>query len=178
MKRLRLILILLILVVLFGSAAYLGGQLFRTATQAQDKANQQDGPRKLVTPAAGMPQEPPTARGDVQSRDGNVLVLCDTQESMSINPDGTVNQDTECSPTFQVVLEHDTQFLHDVTSQQYPKPDKSGEDYIIRQAITAGSADDIATATAVRAWGEVRGDRVIAHTVLYWNRAPHTVKGQ
>src|SRR5690242_17059431 len=102
MNRFRLVLILLILLVLFGSAAYLGGQLFRTAEQAQDRAAQQDGPRKLVTPAAEMPQEPPTARGDVQSRDGNLLVLCDPQDSMSINPDGTVNQDTQCSPTFQV----------------------------------------------------------------------------
>ena len=165
---------LIVLVLLLGGAAFVGGQLFRQQQQAQTNNNTQVLPRKRVTPAAGLPAAQPDARGDVARRDGNSIFICDPTNDLSINPDGTVNQNGGCGPEVEVILGHATVFLHDVTAQQYvqatmPRP---GEDLILQQAVEPGSENDIGQGTAVRAWGQLTGNRLVARTVLYWNRQP------
>src|SRR5262249_15152568 len=112
MKRIHWIIMLGVLLVIFlASAAFIGGQLFRTQQETQAANNAQGLPRKLVTPAAGLPAEDPTARGDVQRRDGNSLFICDPTDTMTYNPDGSVNKNTACSPLVEVVIGHETQLL-------------------------------------------------------------------
>jgi hypothetical protein len=161
---------IVVIAVLLGAAAFVGGKLFNAQIQSAQGNNSSSGPRKLVTPAAGVPGDPPTARGDVDHRDGNSLFLCEPNEAITINKDGSVNKESTCASTVEVVIGHDTVFLHDVTAQRNPVPNKQGQDYIIQQAIEPGTADDIAQNTAVRAWGDTSGNRVIARTILYWNR--------
>jgi hypothetical protein len=165
---------ILALVLLLGGAAFVGGQLFRQQEQAQASNNTQGLPRKLVTPVAGVPASEPDARGDTTRREGNSIFICDPTNTMSLNLDGTVNKDGDCAPVVEVVIGHDTVFLHDVTARQYgnnvqPTP---GQDLVLTQAIESGSADDISQGTAVRAWGQRAGSRIVARTILYWNRSP------
>jgi hypothetical protein len=173
MKRIWIIAgVIAALVVLLGGAAFVGGQLFRQQQQAQANSNSQSLPRKLVTPAAGVPTTAPDARGDTTRRDGNSIFICDPTNTISLNPDGTVDKNGGCGPEVEVVIGHDTVFLHDVTARQYgnsvrPTP---GQDMVLTQAVEPGSADDIGNGTAVRAWGLRSGNRILARTVLYWNR--------
>ncbi len=173
MKRIGIIVSgIVVLVLLLAGAAFVGGQLFRQQQQAQANNNTQNLPRKLVTPAAGVPSAQLDARGDVTRRDGNSIFMCDPNNTMFINPDGTVNQSGGCGPEVEVVIGHDTIFLHDVTAQQYgnrvnPTP---GQDIVLTQAVEPGSAEDIGVGTAVRAWGQRTGNRIVARTILYWNR--------
>jgi hypothetical protein len=164
---------IVVLVALLAGAAFVGGQLFR---QQREQANQfgQGLPRKLVTPAVGVPTNSPDARGDVTRRDGNSIFICDPTNDLSLNPNGTVNKNGGCGPEVEVVIGHDTRFLHDVTAQQYvqatmPRP---GEDMVLTQAVEPGSENDIGIGTAVRAWGQLTGNRLAARTILYWNRLP------
>jgi hypothetical protein len=162
------------LVALLAGAAFVGARLFRHQQQAQANNNTQGLPRKLVTPAAGVLTTSPDARGDVTRRDGNSIFICDPTNNLSINPDGTVNKSGGCGPETEVIIGHATVFLHDVTAQQYvqatmPRP---GEDMVLQQAVEPGSENDIGEGTAVRAWGTRSGTRLIAHTLLYWNRSP------
>src|SRR4030095_17241293 len=90
------------LLLLLGGAAYLAGQLTRTQQQTVAKANEQALPRKLVTPAAGLPSGPPTARGDLERRVDNSLFICDPPNTMTVNSDGKVENETECSPDIKV----------------------------------------------------------------------------
>src|SRR5512135_1713961 len=105
MKRVGLILGgIVVLVLLLGGAAFVGGQLFRQQQQAEAKNNTQSLPRKLVTPAAGVPTTAPDGRGDVTNRNGNSIFICDPTNDLSINPDGTVNQNGGCGPEVEVVI--------------------------------------------------------------------------
>ncbi len=160
----------LLLVLLLGGAAFVGGQLMRQ--QAQANKSGQGLPAKLVTPAAGVPTSEPDARGDAISRDGNSILVCESNSIMSINPDGTVNKNGDCTMEVQVVIGHDTDLIHDVSALRNPAPSKEGNSYIIQQFTEPGSANDIGAGTAVRAWGTRSGNRIIARTLLYWNRSP------
>ncbi len=161
---------IVVLVVLLAGAAFVGGQLFRQ--QAQANKSSASLPAKLVTPAAGVPTAEPDARGDALSRDGNTIMVCESNPVMSINPDGTVNKNGSCTMEVEVVVGHDTSFIHDVSALRNPAPAKKGDSYVIQQFVEPGSADDIGAGTAVRAWGTRSGNRLIARTLLYWNRSP------
>ncbi len=172
MKRTWIIGGIVALVLLLAGATIVGGQLFRTQQQAQKNQDSQALPRKLVTPAAGIPTADPDARGDALSHDGNSIMVCESNPVMSINPDGTVNKNGSCTMEVEVVVGHDTNFIHDVSALRNPAPAKQGGSIIVRQFIEPGSADDIGAGTAVRAWGTRSGNRLIARTLLYWNRSP------
>ncbi len=173
MKRTGLVIVgIVLLMVVLGAAAYVGGQLLRNQQETADKINSAALPRKLVTPAAGLPATDPDARGDVTSRSDNSVVICDPNYDMSIDPDGSVNGSSDCGPSVEVLIGHDTVLIHDITALQNPKPDKQGQDAIIHQVTEPGSPADIGQGTAVRAWGVRTGNRLVARTLLYWNRAP------
>ncbi len=164
---------IVVLVVVLAGAAFVGGQLMRQQEQqAQANKSGPGVPVKLVTPAAGVPTAEPDVRGDAISRDGNSIMVCESNPVMSINPDGTVNKNGSCTMDVEVVINHDTAFIHDVSALQNPSPAKKGASIIIQQAIEPGSANDIDTGTVVRAWGIRSGNRIIARTLLYWNRSP------
>ncbi len=173
MKRTGLVIVgIVLLVAVLGAAAFVGGQLLRSGQETAEKLDNAAPPRKLVTPAAGLPATDPDARGDVTSRADNSIVICDPNSNMSINPDGSVNQSSDCGPSVEVVFGHDTVFIHDITALQNPRPAKQGQDAIISQVTEPGSPADIGQGTAIRAWGVRTGNRLLARTLLYWNRAP------
>jgi hypothetical protein len=174
-KRILIISGVVVLVFFLAGAAFVGGRLFRQGQQARADNSSQSLPVKRVTPAAGVPTTPPDARGDTTRRDGNSIFICDPMNTMSLNADGTMDENGGCGPEVEVVIGHDTVFLHDVTARQYgnsvqPAP---GQDLVLTQAVEPGSADDIGSGTAVRAWGPRSGNRILARTILYWNRPVH-----
>ncbi len=173
MKRTGLVIVgIVLLIVVLGAAAYVGGRLVQQQSQAQADNSKQALTVKMVTPAAGVPSTEPDVRGDALSHDGNSIVVCQSNPVMTINPDGTINKNGSCDSQVQVVIGHDTKFIHDVSALRNPAPAKQGGSYIIQQAIEPGSANDIGEGTAVRAWGQRSGNRLIAQTILYWNRSP------
>ncbi len=170
MKKTILVLVAVIaLVVVLGSAAFVAGKLMM---QRQASKSAPVAPPKLVTPAAGVPTADPDARGDTLGRDGNSIFVCESNPVLTINLDGTINKNGSCTLQVEVVTGHDTVVLHDVSALRNPSPAKQGESYIIQQIIEPGSSDDISVGTAVRAWGAQSGNRVMARTLLYWNRLP------
>jgi hypothetical protein len=180
-KRVPTIVGIFALILLLAGAAFVGGQLIEAQQQAQGEKNMQDEPRKLVTPAAGVPITEADARGDITTRDGNSIMVCDTA---SINPNHKPNHQPEvpandsntesptnqnCLSEFEVVITHDTVLLHDVTSRQYGSATKpaSGEDTIMNQVVEPGTLDDIGVGTRVFVWGRRSGNRIVADTLLY-----------
>jgi hypothetical protein len=171
-KRILIIGGIVVLVVVLAGAAFVGGQLFQAQQQAQAKNNLQGAPRKLVTPAPEVPITAPDVLGDTIRRDGNSIFVCESNPTLSINPDGTINKNDSCTLEVEVVIGHDTVLLHDVSALRNPEPVKQGQDYVIRQIVELGSINDISAGTAIRAWGQLTGTRVVARTLLYWNRSP------
>jgi hypothetical protein len=158
------------LLLLLAVAAFTGGQLLQAQQHAASQNNGQAGPRKLVTPAAGVPTSAPDGRGQTQRRDGNSIFICDPQDAPE--RDGkTVKDGAVCSPEIEVVVGHDTELLHEASDQSKP-PVKQGQDYVIQQVVEPGSAADIQNGTVVRVWGVRTGNRIVARILLYWNRHP------
>ena len=174
MKRLWLTVSVVALLAVLVGAAYVGGQLLSGGGAAKGALAQVGPPQKLVTPAAGLPTEPFDARGDVtRMGDKNSIFICDVASELVIGKDGSVNRSNEeCNPEIEVVIGHDTQLLRDISAKLNPGKTDSGKDVVISQVVEPANGDDITTGTAIRVWGDRRGDRIAARLVLYWNRVP------
>src|SRR4030095_10915771 len=107
MKRTLLILGVIALLVLLGIAAFVGGQLFRAqepTTANQTSAGCPYSPCRYITPPAALPAEPPTTRGSIRRRVDNSLFICLPNNSIVVNPDGTVPKSAEGGPEVGVVI--------------------------------------------------------------------------
>jgi hypothetical protein len=67
-------------------------------------------------------------------------------------------------PVVEVVVTRDTLIYHDVTSQQFTDSPPSGS---IQQVLDPGTLDEIGKDSIVGAWGERRGDRVVAEVLVF-----------
>ena len=176
MKRIVLFGGVVTLLVVQAGAAYVGGQLLSGGGAAKGAQAQAGPPQKLVTPAAGLPSAPFDARGDVtRMGDKNSVFICDDVGGLVVDKGGSVAPNTAaCTPEIEVVIAHDTQLLRDITAKvnPVPKTETAAKNVVISQAVEPANGDDITTGTAIRVWGDRRGDRVTARVLLYWNRAP------
>jgi hypothetical protein len=174
MKRLWMIVAVAALFAVLAGAAYVGGQLLSGGGAARGAQAQAGPPRKIVTPAAGMPSTPPDGRGDVtRMGDKNSIFICDDTSGLKVNTDGSVTQSTDaCSPEIEVVIGHDTPMYRDISAKVNVVKPEPGGDVVISQVIELANGDDITTGTAIRVWGDRRGDRITARLVVYWNRTP------
>lgn len=164
----KTILIALGVIVLIGlivGAAFVGGQLLYQSTPTSKTA----GGKIQMTAAKELPQESPIIKGVFVSRnDSSVMVGTGrVQANVSKNADGTISVNaTYDGPIVEVVFTHDTVIYRDETEKQFngrPPPDATQ----VQQVVAPGSLDEIGTNTAMIVWGERRGDRVTATTVLY-----------
>lgn len=169
-KRILTIGGILSLGLLLAGAAFVGGRLLRGQGLPKESSGE---PRILVTPAAEVPTTQPDALGIVTRRDGNSLFICEPMDDLTIiDDDGTVDSTANCGPEFEVVIGHNTVLLHNVTARQDAESSSSKEMLILQQTVEPGTAKDISAGTVVRVWGPLTGNRIAAHTLLYWNRSP------
>ncbi len=61
----------------------------------------------------------------------------------------------------------DTILYKDVTGEQFAKNAPPPTDGKVQQEVVAGTLDEIGGNSMVSAWGEQRGDRLIATVVVY-----------
>jgi hypothetical protein len=171
-KRVPTIVGIFALILLLAGAAYVGGRLYRTQKQATAGRGHELG--KQVTPAPEVPLAPPDGRGEVQSRDGNSIIICDPESQAQpsvVDKNGTIQEVETCSPQFEVVIMHDTVLLHDVTGRTDMTPLPNG-DLVLQEVVQPGSDVDLSSGTVIRVWGTLTGNRIVAQTVLYWNHTP------
>lgn len=166
-----------LLVVLIG-AAFVGGQLLNRTTPMGSGGGMnfttQGGPgggqtvNVEIVPAKELPTTPPDSiglfarRGDQsvvvsESSGGRVMMMVDESGKVSSQTDGA-SRETE------VVVTADTVIYRDATQ---PDPDNLPADGKIRQKVEVGTLDEIGENSFVSAWGERRGDRLIARVILY-----------
>jgi hypothetical protein len=168
----RNILIIVLLGLLLVGAAFVAGRLFRTQEQASSDDSSQ--PQMQVTPAEEVPEGDPTVDGFMDHRDGNSLFLCAFVSGPTIHEDGTVDKGGACGSMVEVVITHETEFLHDVSAEPRAMPTEgfSPEDWIVQQVVEPGDVSAITNQSGLQVWGEQNGSRVIADTILYWTARP------
>lgn len=167
------------LVVLLVAAAFVGGQLLNSEAAAgasplqpvaglpaaQSGASAQDTQtfNLEMETASEIPQTEPDVAGLLARHGDNSIFVTTGQVVMAVgmNPDGTLSATGSADgPEVEVVIPHTAQIYVDTTEFALG----GGK---TQQTVEPGSVDEIGKNSMISVWGERRGDRVIAHTVLY-----------
>jgi hypothetical protein len=175
-RRTKLIVGVVVLVVVLAGAAFVGGRLLNQQPQAA-------GPGGITLsggPAGGQSislqieraKELPDAAPDVtglfaERKDNSIFVTMGGGKfTVQVDKDGTVNTQTDGNgQKLEVVVTSETTVYKDVT--QPPEPNALPSDGKIQQKVAPGSLDEIGSNSSVTAWGERRGDRLIAKVLFY-----------
>lgn len=114
-----------------------------------------------------LPDASPEVSGAYSSRQDNSLFVDETEGGFFIsgNDDGTFSVTNTTGNIKEVVVTGETQVYVDVTLEDIDNAvDDDGKIY---QTLRAGTVEEIGEMSFVRAWGERRGDRLIADLLLY-----------
>jgi hypothetical protein len=95
------------------------------------------------------------ARSHAREPDHEVTV--DDKGNMTTSSEGS-------GQTTEIVVTKDTQVYRDVTA---PNPSEPTQDGAIQQKVEPGSLDEIGENSTVMAWGERRGERLVARALMY-----------
>ncbi len=128
-----------------------------------------------ILPAEELPDEETTASGIVLSRQDDTLTVGTgaIELSVEVEVDGSTGQETTSvvpstnGPELEVVLTRDTVLYRDVTDIVGQMPDESGEVTILQEIRPITDSSQIKEKMEVHIWGEQRGDRIIADTIVF-----------
>lgn len=174
-RRTKLIVGVVAVVVLLAGAAFVGGRLLNNGPA------QAGGPGGLVmkggpggggisvqiVPAKELPQSSPDATGLFASRkDNSLFVTIGNKFMVQVDKSGAVNTQTDSNgQQLEIVVTSDTVVYKDATDMgNMQAPPADGK---VQQQVAPGSLDEIGQNSFVSAWGERRGDRVIAKVLMY-----------
>lgn len=160
------------LVLLFAGAAFVGGRLLAATELTSDKQHQVmsgSGDTKSgrgvvvdVKPAAEMPDSSADVSGLFVRREDNSLFV-GTGNLSGVLVDGKWEQHYD-GPVVELVTTHDTRIYRDDLLQKLDGVAPSGQ---VQQILEPGSVDEIGENSFVEAWGQRRGDRLVAEVVVF-----------
>ena len=166
-----------VLVVLVAGAAFMAGRLLSAGPEMDDegptiKVGMGEGPlvEAQWVPAEECPAAEPDVAGAFARRQDNSLFVNETEGGFMIsqNDTGSFSVTNATGQIHEVVITGDTAVYVDVTIDKIDEALAEGK---IVQKLKAGSIEEIGDLSYVRAWGEMRGDRLIA-SVLVYTRPP------
>ena len=167
----------IVLVILLAGAAFVGGQLLnQQQTNGSNGVTVSNGPGGQQTvraimqlePAKELPATAPDVRGLFAShKDNSIFVTQGDHFMTTVNKDGSVSIQTDGnSQQIEIVVTTDTTIYKDVTQPPDVKTASSSNGKM-QQQVTPGSLDEIGTNSFLSAWGDRRGDRLIAKVLVY-----------
>lgn len=160
------------LVLLLGGAAFVAGRLLAApvlTSDNQDALVSGSGDQKSgsavqvdVKPAAEMPESPADVSGLFVRREDNNLFV-GTGQLSAVLVDGKWKQYHD-GPVMEIVTTHHTQIYRDNILQKLGGVAPSGS---VQQVLEPGSVEEMGENTFVMAWGQRRGDRLVAEVVVF-----------
>ena len=165
---------ILALVLLLAGGAYMAGQLLGAGPETGNT----DGPTIKVGTGKGpltevvfvRAEENPTTDPDVAGafdrRQDNSVFVNETKDGFHISQDesGSFAITNTTGKIHEVVVTGETDVYVDSTNEQIDEALSDGKLY---QKLGAGTIEEIADLSYIRAWGERRGDRLIASVLIY-----------
>ena len=132
----------------------------------------------IVEPADGLPDRPAETGGVFLRRQDNSIFV--GTGNIEVDVDIEVGQDpviklTSDGPEVEVVVTRDTILYEDRTTDVYggdSRPRESGEMRVQQVIEPIDSLDGLGPNCELQAWGDRRGDRVIAEVVVYKEEKP------
>jgi hypothetical protein len=176
MQTKKLYLILGIVILLVGAAAFLAGRMINgnvgTVGLGGPNAGRVSISRDDITPAPELPKTRADVTGSFIERNDNTIVV----QANSFGPGvGGVSADSPLDENsgvrVEIVVTTQTMIYRDVT--QIPAP-VNGEIHNLQQAAEEGTLDDLNTETFISAWGRRSGERIVADVLFYSD--PRSIK--
>lgn len=196
MKRSILIVGGIAVLVLLAGAAFVAGRLLNREQQGQNAgiAGEPMGGASdgmvvsiQVERAEELPDSPPDVVGQFARREdnsifvneagGGVIVRMRSESSSGDAGEGPVVSGSGPDTTgreIEIVVTNETLVYKDVTAEGNP-PASSGT---VQQKLEPGSIDEIGTNSLLAAWGEQRGERLIARVLVYSEPVMTTMPGE
>lgn len=177
MQNKKMILIMGVLVLLVGVAAFLGGSML----------NGNIGPLGLlrlggqgdvmsvmvnVIPAEELPKTQPEVTGQFVERKDNTMVIQPVSLTtggggmVSSEGGGEVVAGPDSGPKVEVVVTSETTIYLDTTHLGGPP---TGEEETVQQTLEESTLEDLTSQSMVTVWGRKSGDRIIADVLFYGN---------
>jgi hypothetical protein len=120
--------------------------------------------------AEELPEEPPDVAGAFERRQDNSIFVNETDGGFALgkDDDGTLSVTNATGKISEVVVTAETIVNVDLTLEHL---DEAVAEGVLRQQLEPGTIEEIGELSFVRAWGEMRGDRLVAGLLVY-NRPP------
>jgi hypothetical protein len=171
----RIVVSLGLLALLLAGGAFMAGRLL-----GEGGANQgaDDGLKVSIGTGSGnmtevdfvraeeLPEEPPDVVGAFERRQDNSIFVNETGGGFALgkNDDGTLTVTNATGKISEVVVTAETAVYVDLSMETL---DEAVAEGVLRQVLEPGTVEEIAELSFVRAWGEMRGDRLVASVLLY-----------
>jgi hypothetical protein len=162
------------LVLLLAGGAYMTGRLLSPGPEAGDgdgptiKVGMGKGPLTEVVfvRAEECPTEDPDVAGAFHRRQDNSIFVNETTDGFHISQDdsGSFTITNTTGKMHEVVVTGETAVYVDSTNEQLDEAMSDGKLY---QKLGPGTVEEMADLSYIRAWGEKRGDRLIASVLIY-----------
>ncbi len=128
-----------------------------------------------MEPAPELPEREPEAMGQLKSVEDNSLFVKDIGGGGMIvaasGEDGEITIDSPGSEgagtEVEIVVTQDTQIYREVTEMPGPEAMSADTPATIQQKVELITLNDIGDNGLVTAWGQKRGDRLVAEVILY-----------
>lgn len=185
MQNKKLIVIMGILVLLVGAAAFVGGRMLNQGVSPLGLIGL-GGPMGgkgvmsfalNVIPAEELPKTSPEVTGLFIERQDNTIVISSIPlkagdgggmvvESSGGEAVAGTRIDENSGPKVEVVVTNETIIYRETTDIGKPQP---GENQTVQQTVEESTLDELNTQSMVTVWGRKSGDRIIAEVLFYSN---------
>jgi flagellar basal body-associated protein FliL len=194
-RRLLWVILGVVLVLILGAAAYLGGRYLQKGPTAIGGGNggmflSASGPggqvsrsisKNDIIPAPELPQAAADATGVFVRRQNNSFFIGTGKVTLQVkkqadNPNSTPQTASSYDgPVVEVVVTNNTKIYRDDTFQNMQDLPSNGAK--IQQKVVSGSLDEIGQNSVINAWGKKTGDRLVADVLLINNPIVMTAPG-
>jgi hypothetical protein len=116
--------------------------------------------------AEELPEEPPDVAGAFERRQDNSIFVNETDGGFALgkDDDGTLSVTNATGKISEVVITAETDVYVDLSMEML---DEAVAEGVLRQILEPGTVEEIGELSFVRAWGEMRGDRLVASLLVY-----------
>ena len=166
MPNKKLILVLSVLIISVGAAAFLAGRMLNRGDRLFDLfGGGGEGDGISILRAVELPATPAEVEGIfVERKDQIIIIEADRQDQSGAagSPVGVGGGKQE-----EVVITNETQIYHD-TTEPPDRPPSGADSRVLQQTVENGTLEDLHTSSSlVMVWGRRNGDRVVADVLVY-----------
>jgi hypothetical protein len=174
MQSKRLYIVLGIVILLVGTAAFVAGRLLnsRAGFGSFVFGGPSGGDQVFISiddiiPAPELPTTTPEITGlFVERKDNTVIVQTVSFDAGVGGIAENSSPDANSGPKVEVVITSQTTVYRETTEFGRPIP---GEEFSVQQTVEEDTLDHLNSQTMITVWGRKNGDRVIAEVFLYMN---------